>query len=486
MAEKNIPSMAELKQAARKLAEREGLKHMAALERAARDVGFADYRAFVEQDKWRQPRPALPAGFIDDVVEAFRREALDKGVDFSLFWPTQTGLGKSIVDATAPVRLHFAAVGLHDYASQQKGPDHKVRISAYLVRADREQPAFASFYRPVTKNGDPRMWFSGLPYFARPGDTIAIIVDNGVPCLVNLQELATDLAAVLLPLGVQHAGQGRVKLSAWQNYTQLGSLARVVDLLDRAAVAKDSLALELVGELRKVASRGRIAATVSGSTAVGRAVEHALGINQNSSKDPDYKGQIELKAARAKPPSKRTRQTLFAQVADWDHAKTTFKSSAKILAEYGYARGENNKLYCTVSAKVANSQGLSFQFSDDESLLMEVDKHGVVVAVWPLELLAKRLLKKHAETFWIKVQSSRDLLGVEHFTLLSATHTKAPLTSQLVPLIRAGLITMDHLIKRREDGSVSEKGPLFKLSHEGFDLLFPNPTYYSLKPGEEQ
>ena len=70
--------------------------------------------------------------------------------------------------------------------------------------------------------------------------------------------------------------------------------------------------------------------------------------------------------------------------------------------------------------------------------------------------------------------------GVEYFDLHSVTHTRRPLVSQLLPLIQAGVITMDHLIKRKGN-SAAEKGPLFKINKRDLLFLFPEPKHYSLK-----
>jgi hypothetical protein len=118
--------------------------------------------------------------------------------------------------------------------------------------------------------------------------------------------------------------------------------------------------------------------------------------------------------------------------------------------------------------------------SDDDEMLYEIHETEGVVAVWPAQLLMNRLLQKHSETFWIKAESNRDANGGEMFNLKSVIHTKKPLESQLMQLIREGHVTMDHLIKRSADGQVKEKGPLFKISSEGFKYLFPNPVEYSL------
>lgn len=92
-----------------------------------------------------------------------------------------------------------------------------------------------------------------------------------------------------------------------------------------------------------------------------------------------------------------------------------------------------------------------------------------------------QLVEKHAETFWIQADSVIED-GVECFNLISVTHTKRPLVSQLLPMIQSGMITMDHLIKRKGGvkPTVSEKGPLFKINKKDLSFLFPEPKTYSL------
>ena len=71
--------------------------------------------------------------------------------------------------------------------------------------------------------------------------------------------------------------------------------------------------------------------------------------------------------------------------------------------------------------------------------------------------------------------------NAEFFILKSITHTKNPLSNQFLLLMEQGIITMDHLIKRKnKTGSASEKGPLFKIRPEHLSLLFPDPKNYVL------
>lgn len=55
-------------------------------------------------------------------------------VDVTLIQPTATGLKKSILDATAPVRNFLLGHDLHDYSTQGLGAtEHGVAIEAVLL-----------------------------------------------------------------------------------------------------------------------------------------------------------------------------------------------------------------------------------------------------------------------------------------------------------------------------------------------------------------
>jgi hypothetical protein len=210
-------------------------------------------------------------------------------------------------------------------------------------------------------------------------------------------------------------------------------------------------------------------------TAIGRTLESLLNIDINSSKKPDYKG-IELKSYRDKMGN---RKNLFAQVPDWNLSK--FGSSAEILNAFGYNRGEDFKLYCTVSTLVRNSQGLKLKLNTEINHLVENSDKSTIgdFVVWGLETLHKRLLEKHNETFWIAADS-KTIDGKEYFQYKKVEHTKKPIVSQFDILLEQGIITLDHLIKRKPSGSVVEKGPIFKIKPNALDLLFPPSQSYSL------
>lgn len=375
----------------------------------------------------------------------------EKSVEVTLIEPTGTGLEKSIMDATGSVRVYLKDKNIHDYELQNQGQESKIQVNSYLISSDGLIQSVASLYRPNTKKGDPRIWFKGLGTYANANDILGIISYNDDLYVVNVSQL--DFESLI---------NGIADNPLKELVNEISSLSREV-------------ADELLMLLRKISLQGAIPAMLQADTAIGRTLETLLGININSSKQPDYKG-IELKSFRDK---KGNRKNLFAQVPDWGLSK--FKSSAEILNEFGYNRGDDFKLYCTVSAIVRNSQGLKLKLDADVRHLIENSDKATVgdFVVWGLETLHKRLLEKHSETFWV----ATDTLIIdnkEHFIYKSVEHTKKPIVSQFDILLEQGIITLDHLIKRTPVGKVVEKGPIFKIKPNALNMLFPPSQTYDL------
>lgn len=375
----------------------------------------------------------------------------ENSVELCLIEPTETGLVKSIIDATGSVRNFLKSRGIHNFELQNQGQENKVQITSKLIDSDKIINSIASLYRPNTKNGDPRIWFKGLGNYSKANDILGIIEFEGILYVLNITQI--DLAKLL-------------------NSNIINPLKELVNEINQIS---NEVADELLILLNKIASKGPVPAMLNADTAIGRTLETLLGIDINSSKKPDYKG-IELKSYRDK---KGNRKNLFAQVPDWNLSK--FKSSAEILNNFGYNRGQDFKLYCTVSALVRNSQGLTLKLDSKINQLLENSDNvniGDFIS-WNLETLHNRLLEKHNETFWIAADSIM-LDNKEHFQFKKVEHTKKPIVTQFDILLEQGIITLDHLIKRKPNGSVVEKGPIFKIKPNSLDLLFPPSQSYSL------
>jgi len=377
------------------------------------------------------------------------------GCDSVLLFLTGTGLQKSILDATDPMRRMLATSGIHDYVRQLQGQDNKVVKTGVILEDSASHQTTVSLYRPVTKKGDPRLWFSAFNRFVSPEDVCAVFVRNGTIHLLNLTR--SDAA----------------NLVAQRTDIQITRFLRDADF------ANNAISNELLKRLKDVAAAGPLKAVCEGDTAVGRSIETALGIPINSSRHPDYKG-IELKSGRSGNRRAPTRSTLFACVPDWDIS--ALKSSAEILNRFGYQRDNAFKLYCTVSTRNANSQGLQLRMDEALPWLREILVSPSVedVCVWRLDNLHARLVEKHRETFWIAAKSIRRH-SAEFFLLESVTHTTRPSVEQFDRLLEDGTVTLDHLIKRIPSGRVSEKGPLFKIKPRRVPELFlGEPRHYLL------
>lgn len=385
---------------------------------------------------------------------------VDKQVDFTTIQITETGLKKSILDATAPVRAFFKEKNVHDYEAQLQGPEHKRIIDTFILTETAQYRTKTSLYRPVTKNGDPRLWVNKVRdvEFLRANDIFALIAHTGTLYAVNLTNVNI------------------VKVCDSPIDTPLK------DLIFEMSHEKNSVSDELL-ELIRDRMTDWMPAEILADTGIGRTVESVLGIGMNPSKSPDYKG-IELKSHRE---ASKVRNTLFTQTPEW--AISRLKSGRAIVEEYGYIpEGYNHKsLHVTLSANKPNPQGLGLLVQPQLGLL-EADEFAQAasedgsfrkindVAAWQLMNLHERLLTKHRETFWIDAETKKDG-GRELFRVNEILHTKNPIPSQFDVLLDQGQITVDFLLCRDSGGDTYS----FKIKSKARPFLFPESETYNLR-----
>ena len=380
-----------------------------------------------------------------------------KNIEYTLVQITETGYHKSILDATDPMRQYFKEIGMHDYAIQKQGQEHKVLQKTCILDEATIYPSTTSLYRPETKKGDPRLWTKDLKKYCKPNDILLFTYLHPCLYLVNLTQIdieKTYSSPIITPLK---------------------------DFLSTVHNKAMSIAHELTELLRNAACDWH-PTDVLADTGVGRAIESLLGIEMNPSKLPDYKG-IELKSFRDKRPS--VRSTLFCQVPDW--ANSHLKSAREIVDKYGYLRtnkkGEIVRTYQnTLDCLTPNSQNLGLTlYTNDELLAIEekmakaklqnINYYKVAdVAQWQLPLLHRRLKEKHRETFWIEVET-RIEKNREFFRPTLIEHTKNPVISQFDNLLNAGYITVDLLLSRPEGGGDTIA---FKIKKSANSMLFPD------------
>ena len=65
--------------------------------------------------------------------------------------PTETGLKKSIMDATETIRSFLKENNIHDFDKQRQGEENKVLLNIDLISKDNIHETKITFYRPNTK-----------------------------------------------------------------------------------------------------------------------------------------------------------------------------------------------------------------------------------------------------------------------------------------------------------------------------------------------
>ena len=374
---------------------------------------------------------------------------VNHNVQFTQVEVTPTGLGKGILDSTAPMRAFFLDNNIHNYGEQQQGPDFKVIRKACILTETAQFPTKASFYRPNTKKGDPRMWIYGLGSYTKGNDIHVLFWYDEMLYAINIT---------------------RINIEECYNSPIITPLQ---DVIKSIYTEGNSISEELLGRFRSVKDQW-FESEVTADTGIGRTIESFLGISMNSDKTPDYKG-IELKSHREKRSSKKN--VLFTQTPDWDIS--ALKSGREIVDKYGYFTEEGKKTYQnTVQCSPPNSQLLFLNINQIEELLeLQADKKPKEdVAVWRLMKLHQRLLTKHHETFWIEVEN-RFNDGKEYFRYKQIEHTKNPNVGQFDILLEQNLITIDLLLCRPSGNGDTYS---FKIKKKGMPLLFPESTLYTI------
>lgn len=405
----------------------------------------------------------------DIYIDQFFPVFANAGLPVAFLVPTPTGYDKSIMDAIATVRTLLKETDIHDYYFQEQGPENKARVPSYFVEYNGMVETMASLYRPKTKKGDPRIWFSGLKNYCQPRNLLALTVSRGEIYVFNL---SNDL----------------IRNSLFNN-------GFVADVLQQLSYDQNAIARELLWKIKDIHDQGFLPSITPGDPGVGDTLENALSISRNNSELPDYKG-IELKASRLTRTTRRgTRATrdrvnLFSKVPDGG------LSYSDIVREFGRwtwneaKQEERLSIQNTMFFSKVNSFGLILNIDNNNEEVHicyeDAREHRHMLSYWYLSTLNKKLLEKHKETFWVKAVS--DLRGNrEWFRYDIIEHTKNPNTSLILPLIETDKIMIDlagYYKKINKNGRDTlnwrDHGMLFKMWPQDLPLLFGEPEIYYL------
>ncbi len=391
---------------------------------------------------------------IPEVMQHFK----NRGISTSFLVPTQTGLAKSIMDATGSIREFLKAQDVHIFENQSQGPENKRLVTTVLFSKGRSVKTKTSLYRPISKEGDTRIWIYKLKQFATPGDLLAIAESAGRLIVVNCSQSNMD--------ELLHKDN--------QEFSEFFPIVEA---------GKSEAALELLSKLTEVSKRGFVPNMRAGDTGVGYTLESLLGIEANNSKKPDFKG-IEIKSGRYRS-GNGGQAALFSQVPDWK--KSALKGSNQVLETRGKysVKKERKQLFHEMSCVKPNSYHMQLEISENLSELHQiyvppdnpVGKCGDVL--WMMAKLQARLKEKHRETMWVsaETQGKRDS---EEFWYRHVKHSRGIDLSALPILLESGSITVHYTIKKLTTGAAKDQGYLFKMASKYIPLLFETTDEYTL------
>tara|TARA_B100001559_G_scaffold85963_1_gene71699 strand:- start:3084 stop:4262 length:1179 start_codon:yes stop_codon:yes gene_type:complete len=384
---------------------------------------------------------------IPETLSIFRAE----GLQVSFIVPTETGLKKSIMDATESFREFLFNTGIHNYDKQNQGTANKKIVETVLISKDNFFQTKTSLYRPETKNGDPRIWVYELSKHASQGDLLAFLSAKDKLIVINCSNCNL---------------QGLIKTIK----------LRIPNIL---SFEISSVSDELLSKLKKISNRGFIKSMRTGDTGVGFTLETLLGIPANSSKNPDYKG-IEIKSIRQRNP----KGVFFSMAPNWNKSNLSDKELIEKRGYYTEKFGPLKSLHQTLSTK-KNKRNLKL-------LLEEQDIYGGVEinnvfekdVFWSLEELQRRITRKHKETFWIDVETKGSGIN-EEFKYRAITHTSDVDVGVVPILLENEMITLDYILWEKGENwkSYTKKSGydyLWKIKKKNLDALFKFIKFYDL------
>ncbi|MDC3095782.1 MvaI/BcnI family restriction endonuclease [Alphaproteobacteria bacterium] len=362
--------------------------------------------------------------------------------------PTETGLKKSIMDATETIRSFLKENNIHDFDKQRQGEENKVLLNIDLISKDNIHETKITFYRPNTKKGDPRLWIYGLKTHSLENDLLALIQNDKKITVINCSNSNLDF--------ILNEDNPKFK----SIHTKKQTL---------------NTATELFNKILSIYRQGYIKTKRVGDTGIGYTLETLLGIQANSSRNPDYKG-IEIKSSR----KRTTKPTLFSKAPNW--TLSNFNNGQDLATARGKNdpnRGNLKTLFHTISHLEKNSYDLKLLMDNNYLYQIHVSNNSYEKDVlWELDVLKETIKRKHKETFWISAKS-RGQSGTpsEEFLYDHIVHTGNIDLNSFIILIETGDITVDYLLWEKKEGwqnYINKNGHdfLFKIKKRQRNLLF--------------
>jgi len=362
--------------------------------------------------------------------------------EFVLIRLTKTMLDKSIIDASGGLRNLLYEKSIIDYGEIDK--QEKVIKTSIVFAKGEILELKTSYYRPQSKNGDPRFWPYGFKKISKTG------------ALVYFTYFEEKLVAIPL---------------------LEGDFEHNLDNLFKNDI-NNMLIEELKILLIKSKARGFIKSVSPfkrNPKDIGDTLEIELGLKLNSFPRADYKDKIEIKTKRK---DSSTKDSLFSCVPNWSESEV--ESAADMILKYGYESKVHpgfRDLYVTVNNK-PNKQGLYLEPQNKIEKLFQYYKQDksncIQTCQWEFNKLKQKLNDKHPTTVWL-VGEEKVIDNEIYFHYQSLQITRNPIFSQFISLIGLGIISFDWRGKVKLDkSSYRDHGHGFRISPQHRKKLFGN------------
>lgn len=389
--------------------------------------------------------------FIPDEIEEQYIDILENSThgEIVLIRMTPTMLNKSIIDASHPLRLLLQENFNLNFNLMGRGRENGITSEIELLINGQFETRVISFYRPQSKNGDPRFWISRLHNNINAFDMLLLTVWNNrlyaIPLIGDIYQFENALKEVFF------VNQNELPIAV----------------------------TELQTYIQDIYKTGWIQTQKPGDTGVGYTFESLIGIEANSSKEPDYKG-IEIKCSRGKS---STLQTLFSKTPNYADLENKRKD---LVINNGYWDSIRSRyaLYITIKASEINSKGWQLVL-DDKSERIYVCQDGKAVVYYEYNILKNSLASKHKQTIFIKASSKNRNTKNDYNELFlydSAYYCEESSFINFISLIEEGKISLDFAIHHNpETGKTRDHGFLWRIGKDYIPLLFKKQIKLRIK-----
>ncbi|HLD11154.1 MAG TPA: MvaI/BcnI family restriction endonuclease [Candidatus Nanoarchaeia archaeon] len=242
--------------------------------------------------------------------------------------------------------------------------------------------------------------------------------------------------------------------------------------------------IDIVKELKELFKKGFIKSLRIDDTGIGYTFETLLKIKENNEGEPDFLYQglpVELKAQRDNASS---RVTLMTKTPYWEPL-----SPKEIIEKFGYKDKEGRQaLKITLVADKFNTQNFKLEVDKKKERLNIIHKDFGIVSYFNINELMDKLRTKLYENLLLVLAENKKEGNLEYFKYNKAILLKKLNETSFERLFKEGLIVWEFRMHIKENGTVRDHGPGFRVSRLHLDKLYSSKEviFDETKSYEEQ